>query len=143
MPGLLAQLKGLFCFVQGPTPSLSARTIIQTSNTIPNPCSDVALDTSTSMLSYRTIHLAPLAVVIPRTKLLPYTSWNVRPTGGRNGSSVAITLYVGLADPIVFEVWPINGLCGLPQKWDEEGGRYLSNLIRLVSNRRCEKKIIR
>ncbi|MEW5320511.1 MAG: hypothetical protein WDW38_011579 [Sanguina aurantia] len=68
--------------------------------------SNVALDTTTSMLSFRTIHLAPLAVVIPRTKLLPYTSWNVRPTGGRNGSSVAITLYVGLADPIVFEVTP-------------------------------------
>lgn len=66
--------------------------------------SDVALDTTTSTLSFRTIHLAPLAVVVPRTKLLPYTSWNVRPTGGRNGSSVAITLYVGLADPIVFEV---------------------------------------
>ncbi|EFJ46480.1 hypothetical protein VOLCADRAFT_92992 [Volvox carteri f. nagariensis] len=66
--------------------------------------SNVSYDPATNYVSFHTTHLAPLALVMSRTRLLPYKGWNVRPTGGRNGSSAAITLDCGLEDPIVIEV---------------------------------------
>ncbi|KAF5835664.1 hypothetical protein DUNSADRAFT_7024 [Dunaliella salina] len=42
-----------------------------------------------------------------RTRLLPYNTWNIRPTGGKNGKTVAVTLSVpSLQELIIFEVGP-------------------------------------
>ena len=64
----------------------------------------VALDSSSGTLSFKSTHMGPLAVVQSRVKLLPYRAWSVRPTGGRNGSTAAVTLDVGLSEPLAFEV---------------------------------------
>ncbi|GLC60963.1 hypothetical protein PLESTB_001700500 [Pleodorina starrii] len=66
--------------------------------------SNVAYDPSTNYVSFHTTHLAPLALVMSRTRLLPYKGWHVRPTGGRNGNSAAISLDCGLEEAIVIEV---------------------------------------
>ncbi|GIL57326.1 hypothetical protein Vafri_12587 [Volvox africanus] len=66
--------------------------------------SNVAYDPATNYVSFHTTHLAPLALVMSRTRLLPYKGWNVRPTGGRNGNSAAVTLDCGLDEPVVIEV---------------------------------------
>ncbi|KXZ46913.1 hypothetical protein GPECTOR_39g407 [Gonium pectorale] len=66
--------------------------------------SNVSYDEATNHFSFLTTHLAPLALVMSRTRLLPYKSWHIRPTGGRNGSSAAITLDCGLDSPVVIEV---------------------------------------
>ncbi len=40
-----------------------------------------------------------------RTRLLPYSGWSVRPTGGRGGATAAITLEApNFPDPLVIEV---------------------------------------
>jgi hypothetical protein len=50
------------------------------------------------VLSFSTARLgAPHAVVAPRLRLLPYRSWDLRPTGGLGGSTVALTLRVSAA----------------------------------------------
>nr|ACN22074.1 inner dynein arm I1 intermediate chain IC97 [Chlamydomonas reinhardtii]ACN22075.1 inner dynein arm I1 intermediate chain IC97 [Chlamydomonas reinhardtii] len=66
--------------------------------------SDVAFDGASKTFSFHTTHLAPLALVMRRTRLLPYAGWAVRPTGGRNGNGAAISLDVGLDAPVVIEV---------------------------------------
>lgn len=45
------------------------------------PCSDISYEAGTCQLSYKTTHLAPLALLTPRSRLLPYKAWNCRPTG--------------------------------------------------------------
>jgi cancer susceptibility candidate protein 1 len=50
-------------------------------------------------------HIGPLALVQRRTRLLPYSTWNVRPTGGKHGQTVAVTLSApALQGPVIFEV---------------------------------------
>ncbi|KAG2448008.1 hypothetical protein HYH02_007036 [Chlamydomonas schloesseri] len=66
--------------------------------------SNVAYDDAANTFSFHTTHLAPLALVMRRTRLLPYAGWSIRPTGGRNGNSAAISLDVGLDAPVVIEV---------------------------------------
>ncbi|KAG2431165.1 hypothetical protein HXX76_009694 [Chlamydomonas incerta] len=66
--------------------------------------SDVAFDAAANTFSFHTTHLAPLALVMRRTRLLPYAGWSIRPTGGRNGNAAAISLDVGLDAPVVIEV---------------------------------------
>lgn len=57
------------------------------------------------LLLMRSTHLGPLALVQSRTRMLPYTTWNVRPTGGKNGKTTAVTLSVpGLQELVSFEV---------------------------------------
>jgi len=69
--------------------------------------SDVALEQAIHTLSFHSTHLGPLALVQSRTRLLPYKTWNVRPTGGKNGKTVAVTLSVPcIQELIVFEVGP-------------------------------------
>ncbi|KAG2486777.1 hypothetical protein HYH03_014576 [Edaphochlamys debaryana] len=89
--------------------------------------SDVSYDSSTNTFSFHTTHLAPLALVMSRTRLLPYKAWTVRPTGGRNGASAAITLECPSLDAqVIIEVgtstatltspvWPqLQSLLGVP-----------------------------
>lgn len=67
--------------------------------------SDVSYDPSSGLASFHTTHLAPLALLTSRCRLLPYASWYIRPTGGKNGSSAALTLSCKeLDEKIVFEV---------------------------------------
>ena len=79
--------------------------------------SDVAFDGASKTFSFHTTHLAPLALVMRRTRLLPYAGWAVRPTGGRNGNGAAISLDVGLDAPVVIEV------SGWGERVGETGGR--------------------
>lgn len=66
---------------------------------------DVLLDPTSSSLSFHTTHTGPLAVIQSRAALLPYTTWNVRPTGGRNGNTAALTIScTALPEPLVFDV---------------------------------------
>ena len=68
-------------------------------------CSDVSYDPSSGLVSFHTTHLAPLALLTSRCRLLPYSAWYIRPTGGKNGSSAAVTLTAKeLDEKIVFEV---------------------------------------
>lgn len=70
--------------------------------------SEVVVNHSPPSLSFHTTHLAPLAVILPRTRLLPYKSWSVRPTGGKNGTTAAVTLQLPALgeSPVVLEVGP-------------------------------------
>lgn len=68
--------------------------------------SDVSHDHASGMLSFKSTHMGPLAVVQSRVRLLPYQSWSIRPTGGRNGATASITLHVGLSEPLVFDAGP-------------------------------------
>eukprot|EP00198_Chlamydomonas_reinhardtii_P003323 XP_001692659.1 flagellar associated protein [Chlamydomonas reinhardtii] len=70
---------------------------------------DVAFDGASKTFSFHTTHLAPLALVMRRTRLLPYAGWAVRPTGGRNGNGAAISLDVGLDAPVVIELASLIG----------------------------------
>mmetsp|Transcript_31025 Transcript_31025/g.68839 ORF Transcript_31025/g.68839 Transcript_31025/m.68839 type:complete len:672 (-) Transcript_31025:511-2526(-) len=67
---------------------------------------DAAYDAGSETLSLHSTHIGPLAIIQSRARLLPYRMWSVRPTGGRNGATAAVTLDVGLAEPLVFEAGP-------------------------------------
>ena len=67
---------------------------------------DVDFDKMGGNVTFKSTHIGPLAVVQSRARLMPYSKWSVRPTGGRNGSTAAVTLSVGLPEQIVFEVGP-------------------------------------
>ncbi|KAL6760467.1 hypothetical protein V8C86DRAFT_3018008 [Haematococcus lacustris] len=68
---------------------------------------DITLDASSSSLSFHTTHIGALAVIQSRALLMPYASWSVRPTGGMNGRTAAVTLQCQtLAQPLVVEVGP-------------------------------------
>lgn len=41
----------------------------------------IAFDATARQLTFSTLHLAPLALIQPRTADLPYTGWQLRPTG--------------------------------------------------------------
>lgn len=72
---------------------------------LPLPLSDVNYDLSANLVSFRTTHLAPLALLGSRCRLVPYEAWHIRPTGGRDGASAAVTLTCAdLQEQIVFEV---------------------------------------
>ena len=66
-----------------------------------------ALDPASGNLTFQTTHIGPLAVVQSRARLHPYRSWSVRPTGGRGGSTAAVSLDVGLPEGLlVIEAGP-------------------------------------
>ncbi len=76
-----------------------------------NGITDIQLDLASGSLSFRTTNLGAIAVIQSRTKLLPYSSWSVRPTGGRGGKTAAVTLVTpGCVDPVTFEVSEREGM---------------------------------
>ncbi|GAX81362.1 hypothetical protein CEUSTIGMA_g8793.t1 [Chlamydomonas eustigma] len=68
--------------------------------------SGTLVDPETGHLTFQSTHMGPLAVIQSRCRLYPYQSWSVRPTGGKGGDTAAVTLEVGLAEPLVFEAGP-------------------------------------
>lgn len=83
-------------------------------------CSNVSYDASSRFASFQTTHLAPLALLVSRTRLLPYSAWHVRPTGGRNGNSAAITLDLpGLGERVVLEVGKGTAALTEPTTWPQ------------------------
>ncbi|GBF90183.1 hypothetical protein Rsub_03316 [Raphidocelis subcapitata] len=71
----------------------------------------VRFNPSTRLLAFPSSRLgAPHALVAPRLRLLPYRSWDLRPTGGLGGATVALTLRVAscaaLPDPVIIEAGP-------------------------------------
>jgi hypothetical protein len=56
--------------------------------------SDVTYCPKARLLAFSSQRLGRLALVAPRLRLLPYRSWDLRPTGGLGGSSVVLTLRV-------------------------------------------------
>ena len=57
-------------------------------------CSGVEYDDVKGTLSFSSLHLGTLALLGDRSRLLPYRSWSIRPTGGYGGSTAEITLEV-------------------------------------------------
>jgi hypothetical protein len=62
--------------------------------------SHVEYDYSKGTLSFSSLHLGTLALLGDRTRLLPYHSWSIRPTGGYGGSTAEITLEVRDGDMV-------------------------------------------
>ncbi|KAK9828512.1 hypothetical protein WJX72_000473 [[Myrmecia] bisecta] len=87
----------------------------------PNSCwctdgiSDVAFDPATSRLTFHTKVLGHLAVVTPRTQLMPYKAWTLRPVGGRGAAHAGLTLDVGLGAGLEIEVGPGQARLVAPQ----------------------------
>ncbi|KIY95176.1 flagellar associated protein, partial [Monoraphidium neglectum] len=76
------------------------------------------------LLTFSTARLGTLALLAPRARLLPYRSWDLRPTGGLGGATVALTLRpcAPLPEPLVIDIGPawarlaspdLPELCGL------------------------------
>ncbi len=82
-------------------------------------CSGVRFEPSTRQLTFSTTHLGTLALLAPRVRLLPYRSWNLRPTGGLGGGTVALTLHAAemaqLPGPLVIEAGPAWARLVAPQ----------------------------
>lgn len=67
---------------------------------------DVAYNRGSGMLSFSSTHLAPMAVIQSRTRVLPYKGWTVRPLDGLHSRRAEVALHVGLKLPLTFEVGP-------------------------------------
>jgi len=75
------------------------------------PPSNVRFDPASRLLTFASNRLGLLALVISRHRLLPFRSWDLRPTGGLGGNTVALTLHAAAAhaslqDPLVIEAGP-------------------------------------
>lgn len=53
------------------------------------------------MFTFTSTHLGPFGIIQPRTKLLPYIDWNIRPDGGKHGDKAILTLKVRSTTSIV------------------------------------------
>eukprot|EP00798_Chlamydomonas_sp_ICE-L_P022454 gene22454-29569_t len=87
---------------------------------------DVVHDSNTGILTFKSNHMGPLAVVQSRVRLLPYQGWSVRPTGGRNGSTASVTLHCGLSEPLEFKQHGIShaSLVACPNLWSSSNPAY-------------------
>lgn len=54
-------------------------------------------------LSFRSVHLAPFAMIRSRCALLPYASWSVRPSAGDRGHCAMVTVELS-ADNMAIEI---------------------------------------
>ncbi|GMH38615.1 hypothetical protein BSKO_06499 [Bryopsis sp. KO-2023] len=68
--------------------------------------SELIYDDSGRMVTFCSTHMAPLAIIQSRTKLLPYLDWNIRATGGKHGNTAIVTLQVVTGAKLLFEVGP-------------------------------------